>query len=388
MIRKLLMIPIAAVLFLAVGFMFVLKGCLTFHNTYGAIGTPAIDPGGQSIVVLVAESDATNYQENGGYRKTTYNTSYWLKSYDTRTGKLLKKKKIVSGAEKQNMVPQSYGGFGDNIWLSTDKIRAYNINTLEESLNQKSIIEKNKFDATIFPYEERFIDEAVQAGFIYFTATTGDRYRLNLSDLTITALSEESKADKEEYIKNMHFRYDRDGLSGTRCDTLLKKALILSKDSESAVHIYPEHNQADPVYKKLYLFKADYTARPLGDHLTYTYTNLAKTTDSTYVNGFFLKDTKTGKIAKPLKENTYVIVHHENISNNAKTLLTAVDDNNKAFWTSNTGLSTKVEAATVKKHLCVLVGNKDPITGPFIGNDMVCLIDMEKGGVISLKIAD
>jgi hypothetical protein len=388
MLRKFMMIPFFVVVLFLIGFMFVIKGCLTFQNTYGAVGTPVISSDGRLVVMLIAESEATNYQENGGYRKTTYHTSYWLKSYDAQTGKLLKKKKIVSAAEKQNMTPIAYGGFGDNIWLSVDKIKAYNINTLEESINEKTIIEKNQFDAGIFPYEERFINEAVATGFIYFTATTGDRYRLNLSDIKITALSDESKADQEEFIRNMHFKYEKDGLSGTRCDTLNQNVLILSKDMESAEDSSPENSQVYPVYKKLYLFKADYTVRPLGDHLTYDYTNLVKTGDSSYINGFFLKDSKTGKTAKPTKKNTYLVVHHENISSNAKTILTAIDDNNKIFWSTNTGLSTKVETAIIKDHLCVLVGNKDPLAGSFIGNDMVCLVDMENGKLINIKVSD
>ena len=293
MFKKIIFIPVMGLIVLLVGFMFLLKGCLTVYNTYGVVGSPAMTADGSKVVILVAECEATSLQENGGFRKTTYNTSYWLKCYDTQSGKLLEKKKILKSAEKQNITPECYGSFGNTVWLNTDGLRAYDMNTLNEVVNEKMIIEKNKFDPGIFPYEDRFINEAISKGFIYFTATTAEKYRLNIQTLEIVSLEnlpEDAKAEADEDLKYV-FRHEPD--IGQRCDIVNGKSYILSTDISSAESVNPNNNNGGTHYKRLFLFSADCTFGRLGNHDTYIYKNLKKISDSAFISGVFLKDSKT-----------------------------------------------------------------------------------------------
>ncbi|HMX36642.1 MAG TPA: hypothetical protein PKA94_05125, partial [Ferruginibacter sp.] len=176
--RKIILLPLLIILGFIAGFVFLLRGCLQKHNNYGVTGVPVVSADGRLLVVVVAENEATTYSQNGGYRRTTYSTSYWLKQYDTETGKLLKKKKLVKASELNNRSVACYGAYEGYIWLHTDQLRAYEVGSLDEKYNEEKIAAAGKINPDIFPYEERLIRPAVENGYIDFFSNSGEEYRL------------------------------------------------------------------------------------------------------------------------------------------------------------------------------------------------------------------
>ncbi|MES2847736.1 MAG: hypothetical protein V4685_01665, partial [Bacteroidota bacterium] len=114
-----------------------LSSCFPKYNTYGVEGIPVLSDDNKKIICLVAESEATSHQENGGFVKTTYRTSYWLKQYETVTGKLIKKKKLLDHTDNPDI--SCYGSYDNKIWLYVNGIEAYDINSLEKLTGEKEI---------------------------------------------------------------------------------------------------------------------------------------------------------------------------------------------------------------------------------------------------------
>lgn len=102
---------------------------------------------------------------------------------------------------------------------------------------------------------------------------------------------------------------------------------------------------------------------------------------------FFLKDFGSNKAIHLQKPAAYIILHNDNLTNNAQSMLTAIDENNQPLWQLNTGISTKLADCTVKDNTCIIIGNKHPLIAPHIGSDKICVVDIYKGTMVQC-IAD
>ena len=363
-----------------------LNSCTERHFDYGTLGIPAFTEDGKFVTVLVAQTQVTTKQVNGGYRSSDYNSSYWLKVYETATGKLVKKKKILSDAEKQNIQASCYGGYGKNIWLHTYGLVAYDLNTLEEVVTEEILAEKNNMDVNQFPIDERMYNELLSDGSIYFTGSNGNKYRIDLSTLTISlekALPRDiiAKINEQQFSKlPNHINY------GERLVKAGSNMFILAKDSSSALNLNPNNTTNDPVYKSLSLFTASFTIREIANHSFYDYTQLRKLPGDAFINGYFLKNETTNEVVQLKNPDGYVIIHRDSLQNEASTILTAVDINNHLRWKLNTGLSTKIAHCVVKDKYCILMGNKHYLVGPPLGSDEVCVVNMQSGKMQNLSI--
>jgi hypothetical protein len=378
--RKIIALPVIIIIAFVIGFIYLMRGCLSSHNTYGVVGRPAVSEDGKNISVLVAVSEATSYQENGGYRSTTYNTSYWLKQYETATGKLLQKKKIVSNAEKDNLLAECFGGYSDKIWVHTYGLKAYSLANLEEVVNEVKLAAANGFNKNDFPQEVRFIDEAVVEGHIIFTAESGDKYNIDLATQKLTRYKE-TPGDKQAAIQEMLRRYNQaSDFTGIRCDTLNGKMYMLAKDSMDATELQPDNVDAQPVYKKLNLYTSGFTESRYGSHSAFRNSSVALMHSNAYINGMFLTD--KGKIIRPPAQGFLIIMHNDIVGHAARSLLTAVDNKGQTTWQCNTTTSSKINYCMAAKNYCIIIGNKDAISGPHIGSNMICVVDMRDGKMV------
>ena len=372
-----------AVLLAMVFVLLLLNSCTQISYTYGIVGTPAVSTNGKLVTVLVAESEATTRQENGGYRSSSYNTLYWLKQYETATGKLVRKKKIIAAAEKMNMLPLCYGGYADKIWLHTSGLAAYDMNTLEEVVNEEMLLKQNSFDANNYPIDQRFIEEKIAEGYIIFTAMDGAKYSIDISTLKISSENGIAKSNTTSQYEMLHkITY------GVRNDTINEKMYILAKDSATAMSSYPGNSDNEAVYKRLYLFAASYATSKIGKHIFYRYSSMKKLSGASYLNGIFLKDFKTNKIIQLQKPGIYIILNNDSLNNNAQSILTAIDESNQTIWQINTSLSTKLANCIVKNNYCIITGNKHYLLAPHTGSDMLCVVNMQTGKMSSPSIKE
>jgi hypothetical protein len=246
----------------------------------------------------------------------------------------------------------------------------------------------NAFDKNNFPDDLRFIDEAVPDGYIRFTSTTGNKYHIDLSSLKISREKEETKEPEDPFAKRLRLLNKSNETYGYRNDSLQGKMYILAKDSTGAMKTYPGNSTNEAVYKRLCLFTAKYTISNFGNHKIYHYTNLEKLSGADYLNPVFLKDFTTGATVHLQKPGAYIVLHNDSLTNNAKSIITAIDDSNRAIWQLNTGISTKLAYCMVKGKYCILIGNKHSILSAHFGSDMLCIVNMESGKIVSPTIKE
>jgi hypothetical protein len=369
----------------ATGFAIMMNGCIQKHTNYGIADTPVVNAMGNTVTILVAESEGITYQENGGFRKTNYSTSYWLKQYETGSGKFLQKKKIV-GAEVTNPAIDCYGIYNNTIWLYANGLKAFDCKNLEEINNEKKIAAANGMKKTIFPYDNRLINAAVENGYIDFIADNGEAYRLSLTNYTIT-----NKAEIEDHVKDptksIRSLLNEDDY-GTRCDTLLNKAYILAKDSTAAVNTSLTDYSLQEVAYRMRLFTTNYTVRKLGTHNSFSYQNIHQLSVNTFLNPCFAKDTYNDAVIHLSNPDGYLLIHQDVLGEKSKAIITRIDSHGKKIWETNTGVSTKIAHCMLSGKYCIITTNTDYMFSPHIGKDALCIIDTETGKISKSAIKE
>lgn len=386
--RKIILLPVIIILSIVAGFIFTLKGCLQHHNNYGVVGTPAISRDGKTVTVVITENEATTYSENASYRKTTYKTSYWLKQYETATGNLVKKKKLINHADLNNRSVAIYGIYENKLWLHLSGLQAVDLATLEQVTNEEKITKANGLIDEVFPYEDRLINAYVAKGYIDFTSDKGEAYRLWLKSLIISNkenLKDEHEDDDEKNITRL--LHDDDNY-GARADTLNNTMYILAKDSTEAMNTNPYNSSTHEVTYRMKFFNISYSTRKLGMHDTYVYNKILTPGNTTYLNPVFAKDSYSNKVVHFSNPVGYLVIHQDLIGEKSKAIITRIDTANKKVWETASGVSTKISACVVSGKYCILTTNKDYMFSPFIGKDALCIINTETGNITNVKLSD
>lgn len=361
-------------------------GCTQTSLSYGIVGTPAVSADGKYMTILVAESRGTTRQVNGGYRATDYSTAYWLKQYETASGKLVKKRKIVTNAEAQNLKVSCYGGCNDKIWLQCDELIACNINGLQEVVNEEMLFTANNLNKDNFPDDGWFIEEQVSKGFIYITGTNGTKYSIDLNTLKIGSKNDPEIKTADDFYNDLQRMHSGNKSCGSSSYVMDEKIFIIAKDSSTAINIQPGNNDEDPVYANMTLFTAGFTTSSIATHTFYRFSNMHQLPGAAYLNGRFLKDVSSNQIIKAKEPGIFYILHNINPGNNAQSVLTCIDSSNKPIWQLNTGLSTTLANCIAKDQYCIMIGNKHPIISPPIGSDMLCIIHLASGKMHTVSI--
>jgi hypothetical protein len=365
-------------LFIAMaGLIFLLQGCVEKHNTYGVIGIPAISKDGKYTACIVAKSEGTSQYENPTYRKTDYSISYWLKLYETSSGKLKEKKKLI---DKNAVSPdvECFGVYENTLWVYANGITAYDINTLEEKTNEEKIAKANGMKKTIFPYGSRLVNAAVQNGFIDFIADNGEEYRLTFADLKIK--NKQSIEEVKNETVNSHHLKNKDTY-GMRSDTLNNKLYILAKDETDAKNGSLFSQELNETAARLKLFNAAYALSKLGMHDSYAIETINSLSETTYLNGCFAKNTSNGKVIHLSNPDGYLIIHNDTLGEKSKAIISRIDTHGKTIWETATGISIKIEHCILSGKYCIITTNKDYMFNPHIGKDALCFIDTENGHI-------
>lgn len=361
---------------------FLFSSCTSKQNTYGVIGAPAIRNDGKYAAVLIAESEGTTYQKNGGYRPTDYKNIYWLKLFETATGKLIKKKKLYEAKEPDNHTILCYGGFNDKIWLYGDGLWAYNISDLEVAANQRTLAAANNFDVNDFDDDPRYLAAVLDKGYINFMSYSKQKYRLNLTDLKIT----KRDAAEKETAKSINAMLHHDDAYGIRCDTFNNTVFALAKDVAQVMEYSPADTENKEVWYRMHFYNASYSIKQLGNHKSFTLFNVKQQGGSSYLNPCFLKNISTDNVIHLTQPTGYLIMHQDTTGSTAKAILTRADTNNNKIWKTLTGVSTKIGNCTVSSKYCIITTNTNYMLSPHIGKDALCIIEMETGKIIKLQL--
>lgn len=384
--NKLLLLILLAVL--VGGVLFYLKGCYQFKANFGVVGSPLLSEDGRVVVVAVTENLGVTYQVNGGYRKTDYRTICWLKQYDTHTGRLLKKKKLFKITDENQLSIKTLGVIGPLCWIHSDQLRAYDIVTMEEKFDQRSIAASNGLPADVFPRDARLIRPELEKGYIDFFSDNGEPFRLFLKDLKIYK-KKDLPPDPRPSNEEIHNRRDRqEGDYGERCDTFGNQVFMWAKNIQEAENLRPGKTDLEPAGREFQLYHSPYTISLLGLYNSYTYTDLQAAGEIRYWNPAFARDYYTNQVIHLRQPDGYLVIHQNASGTAAKALLTRLDTARHKVWESTTGVSTGISYGVFRNNVYAFATNKDLLFGPFLGKDALCLVQVDTGKLVSVDLGD
>jgi hypothetical protein len=168
---------------IVLGFIFLMRSCLSKFDTFGTVGWPGVTDDQKSLVIVKSYSKTNSYSSKNGMTHTSYSTTYYLERIDMATGKVEKKTKLMSHGKIKKGTLECYGGYKNRLWIFANFLRAYDMNTLEQTVKVEDIEAKNPQLKGKMPVESQYYDAHLNLGYITITALDGDKYRVMLDDL-------------------------------------------------------------------------------------------------------------------------------------------------------------------------------------------------------------
>ncbi|MEN9569008.1 MAG: hypothetical protein RL172_239 [Bacteroidota bacterium] len=383
--KKIIVIPVAILSILA-GLIFFVKGCVQGYTNYGVVGTPGISDNGKLLTALIAENKATTYNENGGYRKTTYRTTYWLKQYELATGVLLKKQLLFTSSEIDPLTVECYGAINNNLWLHANGLMAYDLHTLGLVTTQQQLASLAGLPENIFENQHRLTDVQMHHKRALFTVTNGDKYQLSLTRLRLEKYNPATDTVKENSANKIQRQLHLNNVLGSRSDTVGKQVYILAKDSMQASATDLFTNAATNISYRMKLFTGAYIIKQYSGHHITNLQNIHPLNDSTYLNPFFLHNSTASSIIHLQQPTGYLLLHQDVTGSQAQAILTRIDTNNNNVWQSSTGISTKLNTCIVQNGYCIITGNKMYITSPYTGFDAMLMVYIKTGLISNISL--
>jgi hypothetical protein len=167
--------------------------------------------------------------------KSTYH--YLFQLNDCKNAAMIKSKEIIK-AEKQIDQEQIIGKMGSILWVLTDSLTGYDVNTFEVVVTETSIATINPFMKNNFSrlHNSYLLDEAAQV--MYISTENGDRYKLYTDMRMVPDSSSSDKAPEDfNYEFDADYKlYGKYKLSyALSCiDTLSNKLFILGSKLETS----------------------------------------------------------------------------------------------------------------------------------------------------------
>ena len=183
---------------LVVGFIFLLRGCLSQWDSFGVAGWPGITDDQKTLVFVKSYSKTNSYSNKNGIVSKSYSTTYYIEKVDLATGQVVKKEKLMAQRKIKKGVLECFGGYKNRLWVFANFLRAYDMNTLEQVVKLEDIETKNPQLKGKMPAESQYYDAHINLGYITVTAQDGDKYNIVLDDLHAELVDE--NADKFEYF--------------------------------------------------------------------------------------------------------------------------------------------------------------------------------------------
>jgi hypothetical protein len=256
---------------------------------------------------------------------------------DAKTAAIIKRKEITSSKTPLSS-EQVAGCMDNNIWILTDSITAYNMQTLEPVITETMIAARNPFMQNNFSRfaNNYLLDEAAKV--LYITAADGEGYKLYTNDLLMKQDNSSSDPAPGEYSYEFAAEYkvtDRYPLKFAlnNIDTFNSNLYILgSKKETSQVLSYfgsSIYNERDEIRQ---LTKIAYKKN--SDDLDYKKNKPVTSIKQYYKGGFLQRKFSASAWNGPQGEK--IILHNSKDKNKALLLVTFADKEGLEKWTVNT----------------------------------------------------
>lgn len=203
---------------IVLGFIFLIRSCLSQWDSYGVIGWPGVTEDQKSMVIVKGYNKTTSYSSKNGMTHKSYSITYYLEKIDLATGKMVEKKKLMNHRKIKKGSMECFGGYKNKLWVFANFLRAYDMNTLEQVVKTEDIENKNPQLKGKMPIESQYYDPHVNMGYVTITAQDGDKYNIMLDDLHAELVNPDDetfdKFNKEFELQQKSIETKLDSLRG------------------------------------------------------------------------------------------------------------------------------------------------------------------------------
>lgn len=266
--------------------------------------------------------------------------SNYLVQIDLQTGKLIRKRSIETGNRRvaaENVI----GKMGNEIWLYTDSLRAYDILSLETRITAAMIatanpLMKDNFSTYVNAY---LLDEA--AAVLYITAADGSRHKLYPGSLILKPDNTNSDAFDEdgysyEYAAEykLHDRYHLKYAMGN-VSQFNNKVFILGTEKETGnvISYYGSGIYADnPGLRSLSIFNLSENKEKIAADGNQLFTSRRKYAQAGFLKKKFFEKVWCGNAGE------HLVIFESNIKMNPTMSVAKTDSSGAELWLSDTGL--------------------------------------------------
>lgn len=180
--------------FIVVGFMYLLRGCLSKYDERSI--SPKVlyfEKGNNKVVFAVLQYDkATSYERSGGFIRKSVSTTYSIQINNAVTGEKLNEKEIKDHSDIKNHPVEIMGASGDHAWVFMSEPMAFDPFTLKTIAAVRDLEERNPALKGKFPEERRYYRFDNNDHNLYITARDGSAWMID--GKTFKASQQESVA--------------------------------------------------------------------------------------------------------------------------------------------------------------------------------------------------
>ncbi|PZR24844.1 MAG: hypothetical protein DI535_20765 [Citrobacter freundii] len=167
--------------FVVVGFMYLLRGCLSKYDERSI--SPKVlyfEKGNNKVVFAVLQYDkATSYERSGGFVNKTVSTTYSIQINDAVTAEKLNEKEIKEHSDIKNHPVEIMGASGDHAWVFMSEPMAFDPFTLKTIAAVHDLEERNPALKGKFPEERRYYRFDNNDHNLYITAKDGSAWMID-----------------------------------------------------------------------------------------------------------------------------------------------------------------------------------------------------------------
>lgn len=421
-LRKIFVGGFLVVGLLVVGFIFLVRSCLSKHDERSAI-VPAliIQKDGKSVLFSLVKFEKTNsYSQRGGFFSKSVSTTWYAQTNDPQSGAAIAKQKIKHHSDVNHWPVQTLGSANGLAWVFVGEIMAFDPFTLEKKADKNIIETQNPSLKGKLSDEGRYYHFNRADGTISFTANDGTLWKLNTSTLKAEPQEEEEPEDKMaaeikrvEALRNNTRDYkERDSLQRllhklrNEVSAVHQQQRVLESFRRSSISFHAIKTNQDTVngqwlglysqaeFEKLHnrisispeyddkarrqLYTSVYFEDRYGNYVVSKEQATLPEPSQYFLQGGFLLDKQT---AQPVQlENGYLVVHKDKIGNEGEILVSRIDTTGKIVWNMETGLTEWDDWIITRERLIILGADNPELSG----NDCNVLwsVDLQSGQAV------
>lgn len=173
---------------LVLGFMFLLRGCLSKYDERSILPKVLYFKKGEKEIIfsVVKFEKATSYSQEGGFINKSVSTTYSIQINDAKTGEKLDEKEVIDHSDIKNYPVKIMGAAGNFVWAFINEPTVLDPFTLQTIATVKQLEDKNPALKSSFPAEERFYEFSNTDHQLYFTAKNGSKWVIDGQTLLAT----------------------------------------------------------------------------------------------------------------------------------------------------------------------------------------------------------